>query len=368
MSQPSHFPVPVTILTGFLGAGKTTLLNYILNAEHGLRVAVLVNDFGAINVDAQLVVGVEGETITLSNGCICCTIRGDLLKETLNLLKREEPPQYIIIETSGVSDPFAVAMTFRVPEVMPLMRLEGVITVVDAENVMELRGYDAQLSVDQIDFADIVVISKADLVTPEYLEQVKAYIRTVAPDARLIESNHGQVPLELVLGVGEYSIEKLVNREARDVHVHEVGQEHHHHDHDHHEGEEAHDHEHDHHHHDHTMVYSTWHWTSREPLSITLLQDALTRLPTSVYRAKGFFYLAEYEAYRFFFQVVGRRIELAAHRRWKLDDVRESQVVVIASQDGFEPEALHALFEACLSKNAKPQTNTPSALRWQRGG
>src|ERR1041385_3292140 len=107
--------IPVTILTGFLGAGKTTLLNHILHGDHGLKIAVLVNDFGAINIDTQLVVGIEGDTVSLSSGCVCCTIRNDLLNEPINLLRRPEPPQYIIIETSGVSDPASVAMTFMRP-------------------------------------------------------------------------------------------------------------------------------------------------------------------------------------------------------------------------------------------------------------
>jgi len=119
------FPVPVTILSGFLGAGKTTMVNHILHGDHGLKIAVLVNDFGAINIDAQLVVGVEGDAVNLSNGCICCTIRGDLLKETLKLLRREDPPEYLIVETSGVSDPVAVANTFLAPEVKSLARLDS---------------------------------------------------------------------------------------------------------------------------------------------------------------------------------------------------------------------------------------------------
>ena len=190
-------PIPVTIISGFLGAGKTSLLNHILNADHGLRVAVLVNDFGEINIDAELISGVSGEsTINLSNGCICCSIRNDLLEAAVQLIQRPDPPEYIVVETSGVSDPMAVSLTFMARELRSRARVDSMLTVVDSEQIDRVDGKHRELAFDQIAMADIVVLNKIDLVNEEKREELADFVKNLVPQARILETTHGKVPLE----------------------------------------------------------------------------------------------------------------------------------------------------------------------------
>ena len=307
-----HTPVPLTILSGFLGAGKTSLLNHILRSDHGLRVAVLVNDFGAINIDAALVEQVQDGTISLRNGCICCSIRGDLLAAVGGLLARAEPPEYMLIECSGVADPVAVARTFTLPELRGRVHLDSMIALVDAEQV-HLRDEYQDLIADQIAAADIVVLNKIDLASANLRAGLRAWIELIAPNARLIEAVHGQIPLALVLGVGSYA-----TRDERKT------------------PERA-----------HNAEFATWSYSAERPFGFAALRQALSGLPTTIFRAKGVLWLAEEPARRVVLQLVGSRISISPAEPWGTETPR-SQLALIGAPESVDQEALETLFAGCL--------------------
>jgi len=344
---------PLTVLAGFLGAGKTTLLNRILHGDHHMKIAVLVNDFGAINIDAALIVDVsdEEDTITLSNGCICCTIRDDLLDATLGLIQREDPPDYIIVEASGVSDTIDVALAYRY---MRQVKINSIVSVVDAEQFIDVQYEHRVLAMNQIGMADVIIINKVDLVEPEKLAELRDYIYKLMPRSRVIEATHCEVPLELLFDTGNFNMEDALNREKTDVHVHTAGEHHH-------------DHDHDHVHTDHTTVFDTWNWTSDEPLSFKALKRMTEQLPLGIYRAKGFFFLADEPDRRAVLHIVGKRVELKLEEWDK--EAQLSQFVTIGTHGDVIPDELQALLDACLAKNA-PQSEVErlanSALSWLR--
>lgn len=338
---------PLMILTGFLGAGKTTLLNHILNGDHGRRIAVLVNDFGVINIDAQLVVDVDSaeDIVSLSNGCICCTIRGDLNGAVMGLLATDTPPDAIIIETSGVSDPIDVLLTLRQLE---QVRIESVLTVIDAEQVMDVDAQYHALIWNQIGTADLIVLNKVDLVDDEQLASVRRYVRKIASDARLIEVAHGAVPLEILLGGLAYDMSRLAKLRPTAIHIHEGQSDHIHAD-------------------DSSLLLQTWHWQHDDALNYRALQRIIERLPQGVYRAKGIFYLADAPDVCSLVQVVGKRVTVAQGAAWQ--GAPQSQFVVIAAAGTLDEEQLSALFEGALAKNTPSnqlERLAKTALSWLR--
>jgi G3E family GTPase len=360
MTETQDFtePIPVTIISGFLGAGKTSLLNHILNADHGVRVAVLVNDFGEVNIDAELISGVSGEsTINLSNGCICCSIRDDLLEATVQLVQRPDPPEYIVVETSGVSDPTAVSLTFMAPELRSRARVDSMLTVVDSEQIDQVDRKHRELALDQIAMADIVVLNKVDLVNDEKREKLADFVKDLVPRARILEATHGKVPLDLVLSVGTYDLRRFSGKSGLDVHVHADGEAH---DHDHaHGSEDEHHHEHS-HEHDHTLVFNTWSYTTDKPLSHQAVRHAVRTLPATIYRAKGFVYLYEIPSRKGIVHVVGQRARLIIGEPWG-DEKPGTQLVFIGEYGGIDATELQSRFEACETENDTPQVTASDA-------
>ena len=193
--------MPVTIITGFLGSGKTTLLNQILQNKDNLKIAVLVNEFGDINIDEQLLISVESDMIELGNGCICCTINDSFINTVYQVLEREEKIDYLVIETTGLADPFPIIMTFLSTELNFLTRLDAIITVVDAAG-FDAKHFDSDAALRQIRYADMVILNKIDLATEDKINKLKAFIKEIKPGFRILESEYSRVPLPLILDIG----------------------------------------------------------------------------------------------------------------------------------------------------------------------
>lgn len=342
---------PLTVITGFLGAGKTTLLNRILSADHGLKIAVLVNDFGTVNIDAALIVNVEGETYSLSNGCICCTIHEDLIKAVLDVLNRPEPPEYIVIETSGVSDPLEVVLTLRP---INAIAIDSILTVIDAEQIISLERQNAVIAMNQVGMADIVILNKADLVDAAGLASARAYIKRIMPDARIYATSHADVPLPLILNIDAFDVERLLSRVPDDIHIHAVG-----------EGNGYDNHEHP----GHSLAFSTWTYTSPKPLSLKAFRRMIENLPNSIYRIKGMVYLADEPEDPSLLQVVGRRATITPQIGGWSSRIPISQLVFIGTHGGIDPELLTSQLEACWAENAprnELERMTNAALTWLR--
>jgi G3E family GTPase len=319
--------IPVTVLTGYLGAGKTTLLNRILSEPHGKKYAVIVNEFGEIGIDNDLVVGADEEVFEMNNGCICCTVRGDLIRIIDGLMRRKGKFDAIIVETTGLADPAPVAQTFFVDEnVGKKARLDAVVTVADAKWLRD-RLKDAPEAKNQIAFADVILINKTDLVTDAELRETEARIRGINPYARLHRTQRAQIPLQEVLGRNAFDLERILEIEPAFLETDE-----HDHDHDHHHDHGGHGHAHGglKHYHDEEMQSISL--STDAPLDpdkfFPFIQNLVQAEGPNILRCKGILSLKD-DPQRFVFQGVHMMLDGDHQRDWKEGETRQSRVVFI---------------------------------------
>jgi len=331
--------LPVTIITGFLGSGKTTLLNHILSNNQGLKTAVLVNEFGEIGIDNELIIQSDDSMVELNNGCICCTINTDLVEAVYKVLEREEKIDYLVVETTGLADPLPVALTFLGSELRDMTRLDSIVTVVDCAN-FSLDLFNSEAAYSQISYGDIILLNKTDLVPEADVEALENRIREMKEGTRLIRTQNANVPLPLVLSVGLFESDHYFQQEEH--------HDHHDHDHDHHH----HDHDHDHHHHDHSHHlendgFNSLSFRSDRAFSIRKFQSFLDNdLPENVFRAKGILWFEE-SPQRHVFHLSGKRFSIEDDE-WKAEP--SNQLVLIGQN--LDTEKLRQQLEGCLSKNS----------------
>ncbi|MER0238775.1 GTP-binding protein [Fulvimarina sp. MAC8] len=359
-------PIPVTVLTGYLGSGKTTLLNRILSEDHGRKYAVIVNEFGEIGIDNDLIVESDEEIYEMNNGCVCCTVRGDLVRVVEGLTRRKGRFDAILVETTGLADPVPVAQTFFMDEdVRAKTELDAVVALVDAKH-LPLRLKDSREAEDQIAFADVVLLNKTDLVSPEDLATVEATVRAINPYAVIHRTERAGIDLTKVLGQKAFDLKKVLDHDpdfldeashAHDDHVcgPDCDHDHHHHGHDH-----GHDH---HHHHDHAHgEASAIHDVTVTSISLKAGEldqkkffpwiQALTQEEgPNILRLKGIIAF-DNDPDRYVVQGVHMIIEGDHQRAWRADEKRESRLVFIGRD--LNREELEAGFAACASRVSAP--------------
>jgi G3E family GTPase len=320
MTEAALAPIPVTVLTGYLGAGKTTLLNRILSEDHGKKYAVIVNEFGEIGIDNDLIVDSDEEIFEMNNGCICCTVRGDLIRILEGLMKRKGRFDAVLIETTGLADPAPVAQTFFMDDdIRALTRLDAIVTVVDALNLMA-RIDDAPEAEDQIAFADVVLLNKTDLVDAAALDRVKAEIRAINPYAEVIETTRCGVDLDRVLDRGAFDLDRILELEPAFLEGNHV-----HHDED-------------------VKSISLVAGDMRPQPFFDWINRATQEQGPKIRRMKGIIAFAG-DPDRYVVQGVHMIVEGDHQRPWKPDEKRETRLVFIGRDLDFA--ALKAGFESC---------------------
>ena len=345
MPELTSQKIPVTVLTGYLGAGKTTLLNRILSENHGKKYAVIVNEFGEIGIDNDLIIGADEEVFEMNNGCVCCTVRGDLVRIMEGLMRRKGKFDAIIVETTGLADPAPVAQTFFVDEdVQKNARLDAVVTVADAKWLSD-RLKDAPEAKNQIAFADVIVLNKTDLVSKGELAEVEARIRGINPYAKLHRTERCKVALADVLERGAFDLDRILDIEPDFLEVD---------DHDHHHDD---DHGHDHHHH-HGHGLKHYHDEDMQSLSLKTdkaldptkfmpwLQNLVQTEGQKILRSKGILAFTGDDD-RYVFQGVHMMLEGDHQRKWKDDEPRQSRLVFIGRE--LPEQAIRDGFESCIT-------------------